>query len=110
MEKLGLYKIDPERPTLKKATEGSACFDVSYWPTKLNNPSTVGFQGYIYEAVTGYDDNNKPLKRLIDNVTGSIIIMPNERLFNSYQYHYGYPDRLFRAHTSAKRFFIQDWL
>lgn len=65
---LGFYKLHKSAIIPKFGTKGSACFDIAYQP----KPEDI--------TVPGYNINNGPLERVIDPHTGSVDIMPGERL------------------------------
>lgn len=63
---LKFFKLDPDVKLPRLATEGSACFDLQYFPMKR-------------DFVTGYDGNNAPVNRTI-NKNGEFSLMPGDRL------------------------------
>lgn len=63
---LKFFKLDPDVKLPRLATEGSACFDLQYFPMKR-------------DFVTGYDGNNAPVNRTI-NKNGEFSLMTGDRL------------------------------
>lgn len=63
--KLGIFKKHPDVPTPTRATEQSACFDVTYFP--------------VPGSLKGFDSNNKPIDRPYGH-NMSAILGPGDRL------------------------------
>lgn len=63
---LKFYKMAPDVPTPIWGTEGSTCFDLTFAP--------------VGDVVSGYDENNTPIKRLLPKDTRELTIHPGERL------------------------------
>lgn len=66
--KLTFYKLDPSVNVPKKATTGSACFDLEYRPWQ--KPSVIK----VWRT-----QDRSPRDRLINAADGSITLMPGER-------------------------------
>lgn len=63
---LKFYKMAPDVPTPIWGTDGSTCFDLTFAP--------------VSDVVSGYDENNTPIKRLLPKDTRELVIYPGERL------------------------------
>lgn len=66
MNRLNIYKTDPNIVLPKFATRQSACFDLSYQPAGKTEYS-------------GYNAYNAPFTRILHD-TGTIVIMPGDRV------------------------------
>lgn len=63
---LKFYKMAPDVPTPVWGTNGSTCFDLTFAP--------------VSDVVSGYDENNVPIKRLLPKDNRELTIYPGERL------------------------------
>ena len=65
MVELGFFRLNPDVIIPSYATQHSCCFDLRYCPTNL--------------VVTGYDSNNQPFQRYIDDEDKSFHVNPGDR-------------------------------
>lgn len=63
---LKFYKMAPDVPTPVWGTDGSTCFDLTFAP--------------VSDVVSGYDENNVPIKRLLPKDNRELTIYPGERM------------------------------
>jgi dUTP pyrophosphatase len=63
---LKFYKMSPDTPTPVWGTNGSTCFDLTFAP--------------VGDVVSGYDENNTPIKRFLPKDSRELTIYPGERL------------------------------
>lgn len=63
---LNFYKMAPDVPTPVWGTNGSTCFDLTFAP--------------VGDVVSGYDENNTPVKRFLPKDTRELTIYPGERM------------------------------
>jgi len=63
---LKFYKMSPDVPTPVWGTNGSTCFDLTFSPAS--------------DVVSGYDENNTPIKRFLPKDSRELTIYPGERL------------------------------
>ena len=63
---LQFYRMSPDVPLPVWGTNGSTCFDLTFSP--------------VGDVVSGYDENNTPIKRFLPKDTRELAIYPGERL------------------------------